>query len=152
MPDFSMSRSNTVGAPSDRVHGLVDDFRQWQQWSPWEGLDPALERRYLGPASGVGSRYRWSGNRKAGEGEMEIVESTPSRVAVDLQFLKPFKARNLTTFDLEQVGGGHTRVVWTMSGRRGVLMSLAGRLFFDRSIGKDFDRGLASLKAAAESR
>jgi hypothetical protein len=83
---------------------------------------------------------------------MEIVESTPSRVAVDLQFLKPFKARNLTTFDLEQVGGGHTRVVWTMSGRRGVLMSLAGRLFFDRSVGKDFDRGLASLKAAAESR
>jgi hypothetical protein len=152
MPDFSMSRSTTVDAPSDRVHGLVDDFRQWQQWSPWEGLDPDLERRYLGPASGVGSRYHWSGNRKAGEGEMEIVESTPSRVAVDLQFLKPFKARNLTTFDLEQVGGGHTRVVWTMSGRRGVLMSLAGRLFFDRSIGKDFDRGLASLKAAAESR
>jgi hypothetical protein len=152
MPDFSMSRSTTVDAPSDRVHGLVDDFRQWQQWSPWEGLDPALTRTYLGPGSGVGSRYHWSGNRKAGEGEMEIVESTPSRVAVDLQFLKPFKARNLTTFDLEQVGGGHTRVVWTMSGRRGVLMYLAGRLFFDRSIGKDFDRGLASLKAAAESR
>jgi hypothetical protein len=30
-------------------------------------------------------------------------------------------------------------------------MSLAGRLFFDRAIGRDFDRGLASLKAAAES-
>lgn len=106
MAAFSMSRSTTINAPTDRVHGLVDDFRQWQEWSPWEGLDPALERRYSGPAAGVGSRYHWSGNRKAGEGEMEIVESTPSRVAVDLQFLKPFKARNLTSFDLEQAGGG----------------------------------------------
>jgi hypothetical protein len=152
MAEFSMSRSTTVDAPSDRVHGLVDDFREWPLWSPWEGLDPDLERTYSGPSSGVGSRYRWSGNRRAGQGEMEILESTPSRVSVDLRFLKPFKARNLTTFDLEQAGGGHTRVVWTMSGTRSLVMSLAGRLFLDRSIGKDFDRGLASLKAAAEAR
>jgi hypothetical protein len=152
MADFTMSRSTTVDAPTDRVHGLVDDFREWQQWSPWEGLDPHLERTYSGPSSGVGSRYHWSGNNKAGEGEMEIVESTPTRVAVDLRFLKPFKAHNVTTFDLEQVGGGHTRVVWTMSGARNPVMALAGRLFLDRSIGKDFDRGLAALKAAAEAR
>ncbi|WP_310526053.1 SRPBCC family protein [Nocardioides sp.] len=152
MADFSMSRSTTINAPTDRVHGLVDDFRQWPQWSPWEGLDPAMERTYSGPASGVGSRYHWSGNKKAGEGEMEIIESIPARVAVDLTFLKPFKARNLTTFDLEQAGNGHTRVVWTMSGKRGLVMMLAGRLMFDRAIGKDFDKGLASLKAAAESR
>ena len=152
MTDFSMSRSTTVDAPADRVHGLVDDFHHWPQWSPWEGLDPAMERTYAGPPSGVGSVYRWSGNRKAGQGAMEIVESTPARVAIDLQFLKPFKARNLTTFELEQVGGGHTRVVWTMSGRRNPVMALAGRLFFDRAVGKDFDRGLASLKAAAEAR
>lgn len=147
-----MSRSTTVDAPTDRVHGLLDDFREWRQWSPWEGLDPHLERTYSGPPSGVGSRYHWSGNRKAGEGEMEVVESTPSRVAVDLRFLKPFKARNLTTFELEQAGGGLTRVVWTMSGRRNPVMALAGRLFFDRAVARDFDRGLASLKAAAESR
>lgn len=152
MGDFSMSRSTIINASADQVHGLVDDFRLWPQWSPWEGLDPALERTYSGPASGVGSRYHWSGNKKAGEGEMEIVESIPARVAVDLQFLKPFKARNLTTFDLQQAGEGQTRVVWTMSGRRGVVMSLAGKLFFDRAIGKDFDKGLASLRSAAESR
>jgi hypothetical protein len=152
MGGFSMSRSTTVDAPVDRLHGLLDDFREWQKWSPWEGLDPHLERTYSGPASGVGSRYHWAGNKKAGAGDMEIVESTPSRVAVDLQFLKPFKAHNLTTFELEQAGGGLTQVVWTMSGRRNPVMSLAGRLFFDKAIAKDFDRGLASLKAAAESR
>jgi hypothetical protein len=151
MADFSLTRSTTVDAPTDRVHALVDDFHEWQQWSPWEGVDPFLERTYSGPPTGVGSRYRWSGNRKAGRGEMEIVGSSPSQVAVDLTFLKPFKAHNRITFDLQQAGGGHTRVVWTMTGGRNPVMSLAGRLFFDRAIGRDFDRGLASLKAAAES-
>ena len=83
---------------------------------------------------------------------MEIVECTPTRVAADLKFLKPFKARNLTAFDLEQVGGGMTRVTWTMTGRRNPVMALAGKLFFDKAIGKDFDKGLAALKAAAEAR
>jgi hypothetical protein len=31
-------------------------------------------------------------------------------------------------------------------------MSLMGKLYFDKSIGKDFEKGLASLKSAAEGR
>jgi hypothetical protein len=151
MADFSMSRSTTVAAPPERIHPLLDDFREWQQWSPWEGVDPDLQRTYTGPERGVGSHYAWRGNKKAGEGTMEIVESTPTSVAVDLRFLKPFKATNGTRFDLVPLADG-TRVEWTMTGRRNPVMSVMGRLFFDQAIGKDFDRGLASLKAAAERR
>lgn len=152
MADFTMSRSTEIDAPVDRITGLINDFREWPKWSPWEGVDPELQRTYTGPDSGVGAAYAWSGNNKAGEGRMEILESTPTRVAVDLQFLKPFKATNLTTFDVDQAGGGRHRVVWTMTGKRNPLMALMGKLFFDKTIGKDFDRGLAALKAAAESR
>jgi hypothetical protein len=149
MASFSMSRSTTIDAPPQRVHALLDDFRAWQQWSPWERVDPDLSRTYTGPSSGVGSHYAWSGNRKAGQGTMEITSSTPSEVVVELRFLKPFEATNVTRFDLTPVGGG-TRVDWTMTGERSTVMSVMGTLFFDRAIGKDFDRGLASLKAAAE--
>lgn len=45
---------------------------------------------------------------------------------------------------------GGTRVTWTMSGQRNPLMAVAGALFFDKAIGKDFDRGLAALKREAE--
>jgi carbon monoxide dehydrogenase subunit G len=152
MAHFEMSRSTTINAPADRVHSLLNDFREWQQWSPWEGLDPDLKRTFTGPATGVGSHYAWAGNKKAGEGTMEITESTPSSVAIDLEFLKPFKASNVTAFDLTEAGSGTTRVNWTMTGTRGVVMGLMGKLFFDKAIGKDFDKGLAQLKAAAESR
>ena len=78
MAEFSLSRSIRVQADAARVHGLVDDFREWQRWSPWEGLDPDLNRDYSGPDRGVGSTYHWSGNKKAGEGEMRITGSTPT--------------------------------------------------------------------------
>lgn len=149
MAEFSLSRSTTVAADPATVHALLDDFRAWQTWSPWEGLDPDLQRTYSGPERGVGSRYEWSGNSKAGQGSMEMVRSDPTGVGVDLRFLKPFKARNDTSFELTPVAGG-TDVVWTMTGSRNPLMHIVGRLYFDRAIGRDFDRGLAALKARAE--
>lgn len=149
MAAFEVIRSTSIDAPPERIHPLLDDFRAWQQWSPWEGLDPDLQRTYTGPERGVGSHYAWSGNKKAGEGTMEIIESTPHAVAVDLRFLKPFEATNITRFDLTPTGET-TEVVWTMSGQRGAVMGLMGTLFFDKAIGKDFDKGLAQLKAAAE--
>jgi len=149
MADFSLSRSIRVRATSDRVHALLDDFREWQKWSPWEGLDPDLHREYTGPDHGVGSRYRWAGNKKAGEGTMAITGSTPTSVVVDLVFLKPFKATNVTRFDLAPAGDA-TDVTWTMTGTRSAIMSVAGKLYFDKAIAKDFDRGLADLKTQAE--
>ncbi len=149
MGDFSLSRSTRVRADSATVHALIDDFREWTKWSPGENVDPDLHRDYTGPQRGVGSTYRWSGNRKAGEGEMRITGSTPTSVVVDLEFLKPFKATNVTTFDLVPAGDA-TDVTWTMTGTRNPVMGLMGRLFFDKAIGRDFERGLASLKAEVE--
>jgi len=149
MAAFEMSRSTAIAAPPERIHPLLDDFRAWQQWSPWEGLDPDLQRTFTGPERGIGSHYEWTGNKKAGHGTMEIIESTPHAVAVDLRFLKPFKATNITRFDLTPTSAG-TDVVWTMTGERGAVMGLMGKLYFDQAIGKDFEKGLAQLKAAAE--
>lgn len=149
MAGFSLSRSTRVQADVATVHALIDDFREWPKWSPWEGVDPDLRRDYSGPDHGVGSTYHWSGNKKAGEGEMQIKESTPTSVVVDLEFLKPFKATNVTTFSLVPAGDA-TEVTWTMTGTRGALMSLMGKLFFDKAIGRDFEKGLAALKQSAE--
>ena len=149
MAGFSLSRSIRIDAGPDRVHPLLDDFREWQKWSPWEGLDPDMSREYTGPDHGVGSTYRWSGNKKAGEGQMHMTESTPASVVVDLEFLKPFRATNLTTFTLTPAGDA-TDVTWTMTGQRSAIMSVMGSLFFDKAIGSDFEKGLVALKREAE--
>ncbi len=153
MGTYEVSRSIPVEADPARVHGLVNDFREWRAWSPWEDLDPALERTYEGPEAGVGARYSWRGNRKAGEGSMELTSSTPQRIEVALTFLRPFKASNQVTFDLVPSSGGSTDVTWTMTGEQKGLMGVLGKVIpMDKLVGKDFEKGLARLKAAAESR
>lgn len=134
MPHFSNSREITIAAAPAVVHAQVDDFRAWTAWSPWEDLDPDLERTYSGAATGAGARYAWVGNSKAGEGHMEFAASTPERIEIDL----------------EPRGEG-TRLVWTMSGERNLVLAVLGKLFFDKAIAKDFDRGLARLKAVSEA-
>ena len=149
---YTVVRSTTIDAPPDRVYGEISDFHRWASWSPWEDIDPALNRSYSGAQSGTGAVYQWSGNRRAGQGRMEIVEATePSQVRIDLVFEKPFKARNDTDFAIVPEGSG-SRVTWTMSGKRTIATRMIG-LFksMDAFLGPDFERGLARLKATAET-
>ncbi len=150
MGSYSVTRSTTVDAPAHEVHALIDDFHAWTQWSPWEDLDPELQRTYSGSERGVGAVYQWSGNRKAGQGRMEITRSSPEDVEVALDFLKPFKSSSTTTFSLVASGNG-TVVEWRMTGEQKGLMSALGKVYsMDRLIGPGFEKGLARLKAVAE--
>ena len=152
MADFELARSTTIDAPASTIYPFIADFRQWTTWSPWEGVDPDLKRTYSGADSGTGAVYEWAGNRKAGEGRMEIIEATdPGKVLIDLQFLKPFKARNTTTFEIVEADGT-TTVSWVMRGSLNLVMRLLGPLInMEKNVGGDFEKGLAALKSQAEA-
>jgi hypothetical protein len=151
-PDtFRVERSILVGAAPPAVHALIADFRRWRGWSPWEDVDPALQRSYSGSEQGVGAVYAWSGNGKAGQGRMEILASDPARgVRIQLDFSKPFEAHNTADFALQPEAGG-TRLTWAMEGPS-PLMSKVMQVFvsMDGLVGKDFERGLQRLKTLAE--
>ena len=129
----------------------INDFRQWQGWSPWAKLDPAMKSNYTGSEAGQGAIYDWVGNKKVGEGRMEITASTPpAQIAIKLDFLKPFASSNTTLFTLEPISIG-TRVTWDMQGPA-LFITKIMQVFMsmDKMIGKDFEAGLASMKALAE--
>jgi hypothetical protein len=150
MGRFEVTRSATIDADAATIHGLINDFHEWTTWSPWEDVDPDLQRTYTGPDAGVGASYAWSGNRKAGQGSMTITSSTPERIGVQLSFLKPWKATNEVAFTLTPTGSG-TEVTWTMTGESTGIAALFGKIVsMDRMVGGDFEKGLARLKATAE--
>ncbi|MBW8849872.1 MAG: SRPBCC family protein [Xanthomonadales bacterium] len=151
-PDtFQVQRRATIAAPPERVFALIDDFHRWGEWSPWEKLDPAMTRTFEGPASGTGAVYAWKGNKDVGQGRMEITESTPpGRIAIKLDFIEPMESDNVTEFVLAPKDGG-TEVTWTMRGPSPYLTKVMDTVVgMDRLIGKDFEAGLANMKAAAE--
>ncbi|WP_151525270.1 SRPBCC family protein [Serinicoccus kebangsaanensis] len=146
---YRVSRTIRIEAPPERIFTELVDFRRWRDWSPWEGVDPEMNRSYTGPKSGVGSGYTWDGNKAAGAGSMSITGAErPRRVDIDLRFDKPFPADNDIRFDLDaEDGGAATMVTWTMSGEHTGLMRVLGRVMsMDKLVGKDFEKGLAQLK------
>lgn len=152
-PDtYTVSRSLEMAAPPAVVFAQVNDFHQWEAWSPWAKLDPNQKTTFGGAASGTGATYAWEGNDDVGAGKMTIVDSAAdAKVKIDLEFLKPFPSRSDTTFSFEPAGTG-TKATWTMEGHNN-FMSKAFGLFMsmDSMIGKDFEKGLAQMKTVAEA-
>jgi hypothetical protein len=151
-PDsFQVRRSIAINAPAERIFPLIADFKAWGAWSPWEKKDPNLKRSFSGAESGVGATYAWEGNRQVGQGSMRIVEAqAPGKVALKLDFIKPFEAHNDVVFALAPQGQA-TTVTWTMTGPTPFFGKIIHVFFdMDRMVGGDFEAGLAALKAAAE--
>ena len=151
-PDtFRVERSASIKAPPEKIFLLIDDFHRWDVWSPWEKRDPAMKRTHSGAQSGKGAVYEWDGNNDVGKGRMEILESTPpSKVYIKLDFIEPFEGHNTATFTLRPEGGA-TNVHWVMEGPANFMSKLMQVFMsFDDMIGKDFEAGLANMKAAVE--
>ncbi|MEO7578772.1 MAG: SRPBCC family protein [Massilia sp.] len=151
-PDqFSVKRSIAIQAPPEKIAALLTDFHRWPDWSPWEHLDPTMKRGFSGASAGQGAVYTWSGNKDAGAGRMEIVEAaSAAKTVIKLDFIAPFESHNTTVFKLLPSGAA-TTVEWDMSGPMPFVSKIMSVFFsMDKLIGKDFERGLRKLKAAAE--
>jgi uncharacterized protein YndB with AHSA1/START domain len=151
-PDsFQVQRSAAIKAPPEKVFPLINDFKRWDTWSPWEKKDPAMKRTFSASTSGKGATYAWEGNREVGKGRMEITESVPSSaVGLKLEFQEPFESQSAVRFTLEP-RGDITQITWTMNGPMPYISKVI-TIFcdMDAMIGKDFETGLGSMKAAAE--
>jgi len=151
-PDtFRVQRAASIKAPPEKVFALLNDFQRWEAWSPWEKKDPAMKRTFSVVTSGKGAQYAWEGNKDVGQGRMEIAESVaPSKLAIKLDFFKPFEAHNTVEFTLEPKGEA-TNVTWAMQGDTPYLAKIIHVfLDMDKMVGKDFEAGLVNLRAAAE--
>lgn len=145
--ELNVSRSAIIAAPPDAVFKVVNDFRQWDAWSPWSKLDPAMKKTLEGPPEGVGAVYRWSGNNEVGEGKTTLIESRPpEKVAMKLEFTRPMAGTSDVQFTFAPEGAG-TKVTWSMQGKKPFIGKVIG-LFMDceKLCGDQFSEGLANLE------
>jgi hypothetical protein len=151
-PDtFRVERSATIAAPAAKLFPLINHMQAFNTWNPYNRKDPAMKGTYSGPAAGPGAAYDFEGNKDVGKGRIGITASTePSQVTMQLDMLEPFEGHNEVNFTLVPEGAG-TKVTWAMHGPSAFITKLMGIFFnMDQMIGKDFEAGLAHLKALAE--
>jgi Polyketide cyclase / dehydrase and lipid transport len=149
---YRISRSATVAAPAPAVFAQVNDFHNWEAWSPWAKLDPAAKATFEGPPSGQGAVFAWSGNDKIGEGRMTLTESRPAElVRIRVDFVKPFAGTSTSEFAFKPEGD-RTAVTWTMSGHQNFIeKAMCLFVSMDKMLGGEFEKGLAQMKSVAEA-
>lgn len=149
-PTFTVTRSRTIAAPAAAIYGEVADFHRWVDWSPWEKLDPAMQKTFTGPPATPGSTYSWKGNKQVGIGNMTITSASAAEIGIRLEFVEPFPQVSQTTFAFDPQGAG-TRVTWTMTGPQNFMSKAFSMVMnLDKMIGGDFERGLANLATVTE--
>jgi hypothetical protein len=151
-PDYHVTRSIIVAVPPAAAFAQVNDFHNWNGWSPWAKIDPSMAQTYEGAPSGTGAIYAWTGNNKVGQGRMTITDSrTNELVRINLEFIKPFPSTAVTEFTFKPENN-QTSITWTMTGKH-TFTSKAMDLVvgMDKMIGPAFEQGLNQLKTVSEA-
>lgn len=150
--EFRVARTATIAAPASAVFAQVNDFRNWEAWSPWARRDPAMRKTFEGAPAGVGAVYTWAGNGEVGEGRSTIVASRPDDlIRIRLEFVRPFETTSVAEFTFAP-RGTDTAVTWSLTGTKSFVAKAMGLVMsMDRMVGGDFETGLAQLKSVVEA-
>lgn len=148
--DVQVERTITITAPPQQVYAEVVDLKHFNHWSPWFGIDPATRYVLAGKLGQPGQQLSWqSDNPSVGKGSMTLVESNaPGYVAFKLDFGPQGQADSYFRIRKD---GKQSEVTWGF--RTNFGNDIAGRYFglmMDSVLGKDFEKGLASLKKTVE--
>jgi hypothetical protein len=149
---YRVERTATIAAPASAVFDQVNNFQNWEAWSPWAKMDPAAKNTFEGPSEGTGAIFRWAGNDDVGEGSMTILESRPSElIKIKLAFLKPMEGDCDTLFTFKPEGD-QTVVTWTMSGKNNFIgKAMCMFMDMDEMVGGQFEQGLANIESVVKA-
>lgn len=152
---FSLEHKTTIAAEPPAIHAWVGHLDKWQEWMPWEQDDPSIITSRGDRTTGVGASQSWT-SKKAGDGEVVFTEcDEDTGIAYDMFFImKDKRAPSKASIRYAPAGDG-TEVTWSMDGDLAHMMPpvLRGLMqpMMSGMMGKNFARGLASLKSKVES-
>jgi effector-binding domain-containing protein len=149
--DFDIHREVVINAPQETVWKGISTFEEFNKWNPWSKLDPKMIVKEEGVDGTVGAKHSWKGNKKVGEGSMTLAKIEPYKATEYDLFFADFGSHNTGYYTMEPAGKGQ-KVTWGMRGHMGFPWNVM-MLFMnmDKEGGKDFEEGLANLKAQSES-
>jgi len=149
--DVRVERSMEMKAAPDAVYNQVNNLKNWDNWMPWNKLDPNWERTWGEKTEGEGASYSWKSSKKeVGEGTITITKSVPNEaVETNLHFEGQGDATG--NYDIVKTDAG-TKFTWGMNMNMGSnpFKRLMGGMM-DKMMGPWFETGLKSLDSAAQA-
>jgi hypothetical protein len=136
--NVTVQRSGTVAAAPATILALAASNEGYQKFNPYLKADPAMKLEMYGPASGVGSGFKF--DSKDGKGTAIVTKVSADSVEYALDLGSNGKPNQTITAVADGTG---SNVTWTMNADMGnnPIGRVVG-LFLDGMIGKSFESGL----------
>jgi len=143
--------SEVFDAPAATAYNLVHDFKKWEQWSPWQDMDPEAEHSLTTKTAGVGAQWSWKGNKEIGEGSQTIVEAKKNELIRTSMKFGGWDAESFSDMKFEEVKG-KTKVTWDFDGAETPFYLRPFNFLMKSGQAKTFRDGLSNLKSIVEER
>ncbi|OYU83097.1 MAG: polyketide cyclase [Flavobacterium sp. BFFFF2] len=145
-----VKREIVIHAPLDRVFNFLKLLKNQEQFNKWAQADPNRNWEFKGTDGTIGFVIAWSGNKKAGEGEKEIMNLIDGkRIETEIRFVKPMKMTAQVIMETEAIGEQQTRVSFINTGRIDYPLNLFIPMA-EKNFPKDMDSSLLTLKNLLE--
>lgn len=148
--NYRIERSIQINAPASKVFDYVRHLKNQDYYNKWVMMDPNMQKDFKGTDGNVGFIYGWNGNKKAGEGEQEIVAlKDGSEVVSEVRFVRPFSTVSRLQMITTPVSNNQTKVDFSTSSRMPFPMNVMLPIV-SKMLAKDMDLSLQNLKVIME--
>lgn len=150
--DFALEREIVINKPRSEVFAYAKLIKNQNDWGPWAKRDPAMKQEFTGTDGTVGFTSKWVGNTEVGTGEQVIKRVVENeRVDTELKFMEPMESKADAYLVTEEAGADKTKVKWGFKTSMPRPMNVFTLVMdMDAMIGKDYEDGLANMKAILE--
>lgn len=149
---LDIKKSVIIDAPVEVVFAQVEDLKNWTAWSPWEKLDPNMNKTYSDNTKGLNAKLEWTSEmQEVGNGSMVLSEVVDNKKIITTMTMEGEDGGS-GGFDFEEVEGG-TKITWYMYQEYSTFQ-LASRFFtllFESMVAEQFVNGLNDIKEIAEN-
>jgi hypothetical protein len=146
-----VKREIIIDAPRLKVFDFIKHLRNQDKFNKHAMVSPERFREFKGTDGNVGFIYIWKGDKKAGEGEKEIMKIDEGRsVEFEIRFIKPMVASSKIIMETETLPDGRTKVSWSNAG----ILKYPVNIFvpmMEKMLPKEMDESLSTLKNVLEN-
>ncbi|MGZ8509819.1 MAG: SRPBCC family protein [Chitinophagaceae bacterium] len=145
-----VKREIVINAPLQKVFDFLKMLKNQDKFNKWAEADPDRNWEYKGTDGAVGFIISWKGNKKAGEGEKEIMNIIEGkRIETQIRFVKPMSTVADVIMETETVSDNQTKVSLINSGTLKYPMNIFIPIA-ENKFPKDMDASLSTLKNILE--
>ncbi len=123
--DYHIEETLLIDAPKEVVFDEVNDFKNWEDWSPWTSETDKAIINYTEKTKGEGAEFSWK-NDQTNHGNIKTLQAIPySSLDMQTEFELQFGETNSDMYWNFDETEDSTKITWGIQGKQSFMEKLS---------------------------